>query len=120
MLSAIAADAQIDGVAVGVVFGPSLLAFPFPALGDGVANKNQLSLAPIGGHRGVEAGLTIHPPLVGAGCRFNRGMSENRNQAQLKAKDERRQAGSGSYRHGKTMRHKPPRARIFLEPVNDR
>ena len=79
VLSAIAADAQIDGVAVGVVFGPSLLAFPFPSLGDGVANKDQLSLAPIGGHRGVEVGLTIYPPLVGAGCRFNRGMSENRN-----------------------------------------
>ena len=120
VLGAIATDAQVDGVALGVVLGPDLLALPFPTLRDGVADEDQLRLAPIGSHRGIETRLTIHPPLVGARGRFDGGMGQGGNQAELKAKDERSQAGSGSHGHGKTMRHTPPRARIFLEPVNDR
>lgn len=62
VLGAVAADAEVDGVTRGVGLGPNLFSGPFPALGDGVADEDQVDvplLDPL-----VERFVTLHPAAV--------------------------------------------------------
>ena len=45
VLGVIAADAQVEGVAGGVILRPNLFAIAFPALDDGVADEDDLGLS---------------------------------------------------------------------------
>ena len=64
MLGAIPADAEIDGIVFGVIVGPNLLARAFPALGNGIANENDLRFIPEFGDLAVEAFVAVFPPLI--------------------------------------------------------
>lgn len=59
MLSAVAADAEVDGVALTVVFGPNVSSPAFPALRDRIANEYQVDVTL--GNPFVHAFVTLHP-----------------------------------------------------------
>lgn len=69
VLGAIAADAQVDGVARSVVFVPNGLSAAFPAVGDGVADQQHIDV-PLGNPL-VHLRMAIGPPFVVAGDRFD-------------------------------------------------
>ena len=45
MLGAVAADSEIHGVALGIMLGPGVFAAAFPALSDGVADENEITVS---------------------------------------------------------------------------
>ena len=45
MLGAVAADAEVHGISFCVVFGPGVFAAAFPALSDGVADENEITVS---------------------------------------------------------------------------
>ena len=45
MLGSVSADTEVYGVSLGVMFGPYALTAAFPALGDGVADENEITVA---------------------------------------------------------------------------
>ena len=59
VLRAVAADAEIHGVALGVMLRPDGFAAAFPSMRDRVANKDQVDVAL--GHALVERLMPLHP-----------------------------------------------------------
>ncbi len=59
VLCSIAADAEVHGVALGVILRPNLLASAFPAVRDRVADKDQIDVAL--SHALVERLMSLHP-----------------------------------------------------------
>ena len=71
MLGAVAADAEIHGVALGVMLGPGVFAAAFPALSDGVADENQITVSL---RYAFVEGLMPLGPTAAARYRFGCGM----------------------------------------------
>jgi hypothetical protein len=64
MLRAIAADAEVHGIPLGVKLFPHLLALSFPTLRDRIADQQQVDVAFL--HALVEAFVPLHPaPFFG-------------------------------------------------------
>ena len=79
----VAGEAEIEGVAIGVVFIPDLFALVLPALGDGVADEDEVVFG--GGGFFVFCFLARFPPIFvvavggddcGVGSVFDTGVGE--------------------------------------------
>ena len=89
MLRLIAADAEIDGVAFFIILAPRLFAASFPAVGDRVADHQQIDIALL--DSGVHVFMPFEPPWV---------LSRNRRDGRIGAlgllgRRDRRQNGDG-------------------------
>ena len=80
VLGAVAGDAEVEGMKIPVAFGPDLLAYALPEIGDGVAIKNELDIpgdlmrSGIGGHDALDPVLPWQG--VGRGVRSRRDHRE--------------------------------------------
>ena len=70
MLRLVAADPQVDGVAITVILLPHFPAGTFPAVRDRIADHQQIDISFL--DSGIEALVTRHPPAVASIRRFDR------------------------------------------------